>query len=143
MTLVALLQPGAMGARLGGQLVRAGYEVRWLAAGRSAATAERAHGEHLVPTYDVVDLVRGAGVVLSVVPPQLSVETAGLVAAAGFTGTYVDANPVSPATLRTVRSTVEETGAHLVDGGVVGPPPCNRHRTTPSTSREPLAPPPR
>ena len=49
--------------------------------------------------------------------------------ATGFTGTYVEANPLSPATLRQVRTVVEAGGAVLVDAGVVGPPPRPDHPT--------------
>ena len=58
-------------------------------------------------------------------PPQ----AARLVAAARFAGTYVDANPLSPGSLRRVRETVESAGAAFVDAGVVGPPPRDGHRT--------------
>ena len=62
-------------------------------------------------------------------PPQLALETARLVAGTGFSGTYVDANPVSPATLEQVRASVEAGGATLVDAGLVGPPPREGHVT--------------
>jgi 3-hydroxyisobutyrate dehydrogenase-like beta-hydroxyacid dehydrogenase len=126
---VALLHPGAMGSRIGGELVAAGHEVRWLTPGRSAATAERATAEALTPTTTAAELVDGADVVLSVLAPQHAVEVARLVAATGFAGTYVDANPLSPATLATVRETVGPAGATFVDAGVVGPPPRDGGRT--------------
>ena len=44
------------------------------------------------------------------------------VAAVGFTGTYVDANAIAPATTREVGTIVEGGGAHFVDGGIVGQP---------------------
>jgi 3-hydroxyisobutyrate dehydrogenase-like beta-hydroxyacid dehydrogenase len=65
-TRVALLQPGAMGARIGGELAGAGHEVRWLRTGRSAATTERAAAEGLTASDDAIALVDGAAVVLSV-----------------------------------------------------------------------------
>jgi 3-hydroxyisobutyrate dehydrogenase-like beta-hydroxyacid dehydrogenase len=126
---VALLQPGAMGARVGGELVTAGHEVRWLPAGRSHETEVRAGREGLTSVADVAALVDGADVVLSLLPPQAAVVMARLVAAADFTGTYVDANPLGPGTLAEVRETVEGAGAVLVDAGVVGPPPREGHHT--------------
>jgi 3-hydroxyisobutyrate dehydrogenase-like beta-hydroxyacid dehydrogenase len=126
---VALLHPGAMGARVGGELVTAGHEVRWLTAGRSPATELRAQREGLTPVADAAALVDGADVVLSLLPPQAAVDVARLVADTGFHGTYVDANPLSPATLAEVRTTVEQRGATLVDAGVVGPPPREGSRT--------------
>jgi 3-hydroxyisobutyrate dehydrogenase-like beta-hydroxyacid dehydrogenase len=125
---VALLHPGAMGSRVSGELVAAGHEVRWLPAGRSPATAERAAAEGLTAADDLPDLLDGAAYVLAVLPPQAASDVARMVAAAGFTGTYVDANPVSPETLTAVRTAVEPA-ATLVDGGIVGPPPREGGRT--------------
>jgi 3-hydroxyisobutyrate dehydrogenase-like beta-hydroxyacid dehydrogenase len=125
---VALLHPGAMGARIGGELVRVGHEVRWLAAGRSAATLARAEADGLVATGDASALVRGATYVVSVCPPQGALDVARQIAATGWTGTYVDANPLSAGTLGRVRGVLPE-GVTLVDGGIVGPPPTDGHRT--------------
>jgi 3-hydroxyisobutyrate dehydrogenase-like beta-hydroxyacid dehydrogenase len=128
-TVVALLHPGAMGARIGAQLVRAGDEVRWLSAGRSAATRQRAEDAGLVAAPDVEGLLEQAEIVLSVCPPHGATDVAKLVASAGFAGTYVDANPVAPATLAEIAATVGAGGATLVDAGIVGPPPREGHRT--------------
>ena len=59
-----------MGARVGGELVAAGHEVRWLPDGRSEQTAARARLEGLTASSDPAALLDGAGLVLSVVPPQ-------------------------------------------------------------------------
>jgi 3-hydroxyisobutyrate dehydrogenase-like beta-hydroxyacid dehydrogenase len=126
---VALLHPGAMGSRIGGELVAVGHQVRWLAAGRSDASRARARTEGLTPVGDATQLVEGAELVLGVLPPQAALEVARLVAATGFAGVYVDANPLSPGTLREVREVVEAAGATLVDGGIVGPPPRDGGRT--------------
>jgi 3-hydroxyisobutyrate dehydrogenase-like beta-hydroxyacid dehydrogenase len=126
---VALLHPGAMGARVGAELVAAGREVRWLSVGRSAATAERAEREGLRRTTRPSELVDGADLVLSVCPPQAAVDIARLVAGTGFAGTYVDANPVSPGVLGEVETAVSAGGATFVDAGIVGPPPVAGRRT--------------
>jgi 3-hydroxyisobutyrate dehydrogenase-like beta-hydroxyacid dehydrogenase len=120
---VALLHPGKMGARIGAELVRAGHQVRWLAPGRSPATRGRAAEAALTATGDIDTLLAGTEIVLSVCPPQGALDVARLVAGGGFAGTYVDANPVAPATLAEIASTVEAGGSRLVDGGIVGPPP--------------------
>lgn len=129
MAVVALLHPGAMGSRIGGELVAVGHRVRWLASGRSDATRARARTEGLTAVDDATELVEGAELVLGVLPPQAALEVARLVAATGFSGVYVDANPLSPGTLREVREVVEATGATLVDAGIVGPPPRDGGRT--------------
>ena len=100
MAVVALLHPGAMGSRIGGELVATGHQVRWLAAGRSDASRARARTEGLTAVDDPAALVDGADLVLSVLPPQAALDVARLVASTGFAGTYVDANPLSPGTLR-------------------------------------------
>ena len=138
---MALLHPGAMGARIGAELVRAGHQVRWLAVGRSSATRSRAEEAGLSATDDVAALLAGAEVVLSVCPPQGALDAARLVAGGAFAGTYVDANPVAPATLAEIAATVQAGGARLVDGGIVGPPPGDGRSThfylagDPSTAR--------
>jgi 3-hydroxyisobutyrate dehydrogenase-like beta-hydroxyacid dehydrogenase len=126
---VALLHPGAMGAQIGAQLVHAGDEVRWLSAGRSPATRQRGEDAGLVATGDLTALLEGAEIVVSVCPPQGALEVATLVASAGFAGTYVDANPVDPATLTEIAARVRAAGATMVDGGIVGPPPRAGLRT--------------
>ena len=109
-TVVALLHPGAMGARIGAELVRAGHEVRWLDAGRSSATRRRADAAGLTSTGDVAALLTGTRVVVSVCPPQGALDVASVVAGGGFSGTYVDANPVSAATLSEITATVQGPG---------------------------------
>ena len=118
-----------MGARIGAQLVRAGDEVRWLSAGRSTATRQRAEEAGLVAARDLEALLEEAEMVLSVCPPQGALEVARLVASGGFAGIYVDANPVSPATLAEIATCLQAVGATIVDGGIVGPPPQEGLRT--------------
>jgi 3-hydroxyisobutyrate dehydrogenase-like beta-hydroxyacid dehydrogenase len=118
-----------MGARVGAELVHAGHIVRWLSAERSSATRKRAEAAGLLATPDVTALVDGADTVVSICPPQAALELARLVAGADFSGTYVDANPVSPARLAQIAFGVEAAGATLVDGGIVGPPPGQGTRT--------------
>jgi 3-hydroxyisobutyrate dehydrogenase-like beta-hydroxyacid dehydrogenase len=127
-SVVALLHPGMMGSRIGGELVAAGHEVRWLSAGRSPATRDRAVAEHLTETSDLAGLLHEAAYVVAVCPPQGALDVAHQVAATGWTGTYVDANPVSASTLAQVASTLPD-GVTLVDAGIVGPPPRDGHRT--------------
>jgi hypothetical protein len=62
-------------------------------------------------------LAREADVLLSICPPHAAVEVAR--SAAGFAGTYVDANAISPARAREVAAIRQP----YVDGGIVGPPP--------------------
>jgi 3-hydroxyisobutyrate dehydrogenase-like beta-hydroxyacid dehydrogenase len=68
-------------------------------------------------------------VILSVCPPHAAADVARAVAAQRFSGIYVDANAIAPATARNVGAIVERAGASFVDGGIVGPPPRARGTT--------------
>lgn len=116
---ILLLHPGAMGASLGVALRGNRHEVRWVAEGRSPATAQRAQDADLTATNGLEDAIRAVDHVLSVCPPHAAVAVAEAVMAAGFKGTYVDANAVSPDTARRIGTVV---GSGFVDGGIVGPP---------------------
>jgi hypothetical protein len=115
---VGLLHPGEMGAAIGAALQAAGHEVLWASAGRSEATRERARA--FTDAGTVAELVARSNVVFSVVPPHGAIELAESLPA--FSGIFVDANAVSPATAARVGATVEQ----FVDGGIVGGPPAPR-----------------
>src|SRR3954447_11218993 len=106
---IAVLHPGEMGSAVAAAL---GGDVIWAPDGRSAATAERA--ANLTPGDPLT-----ADVILSICPPHAAREVAASVA--GFTGLYVDANAISPATSRAVRALVPH--AEFVDRGIIRPPP--------------------
>jgi 3-hydroxyisobutyrate dehydrogenase-like beta-hydroxyacid dehydrogenase len=117
---IAVFHPGAMGSKLAAQLVVAGHEVHWVPDGRSDATRARADEAGLIGT-PFADAVDGAEAVLCSCAPQGAVDIAKQVGAAGFAGLYVEANPLSPASLQEARSAVPD--ATFVDAGVIGPPP--------------------
>jgi 3-hydroxyisobutyrate dehydrogenase-like beta-hydroxyacid dehydrogenase len=115
---IGLLHPGEMGAAVGETLRSAGHTVLWTSNGRSVETAARAEQAGLVDTGTTEELARRSELILSVCPPHAALEVARSVA--GFEGTFVDANAVSPATAREIASTI---GGSFVDAGLVGPPP--------------------
>jgi 3-hydroxyisobutyrate dehydrogenase-like beta-hydroxyacid dehydrogenase len=123
---IGLLHPGEMGAAVGQCLVTGGHEVLWVPQGRSPATTARAGSAGLTGAADLTDLVRRADVIVSVCPPHAALDTARQVAAAGFGGLYMDANAISPATMREVAVIVADgggDGSGCVDGGIIGTPP--------------------
>jgi 3-hydroxyisobutyrate dehydrogenase-like beta-hydroxyacid dehydrogenase len=138
---IGLLHPGEMGSAVGACLARRGFPVLWASAGRGPATATRAAAAGLRDAGTASELAGRADVILSICPPQAALAVARSVTAmpdpadppsggvqpagpaSGFTGVYVDANAVSPATARQVARIVEAVGASYVDGGIVGPPP--------------------
>jgi 3-hydroxyisobutyrate dehydrogenase-like beta-hydroxyacid dehydrogenase len=122
MATVGLLHPGEMGAAVGGCLVSAGHEVLWDPAGRSRASTGRALAAELSGASLAAIRARST-VIFSICPPHAALDVARQVAAAGYSGTYVDANAVSVATATQVASVVEAGGARYVDGGIIGPPP--------------------
>lgn len=121
-TEVGVVSPGAMGAAVGADLVALGHRVVWASDGRSAPTRSRAEEAGLTDVADLAALFSTVEVVLSICPPADATHTAGLAADAGFAGTYVDANAVSPATSSAIGEVVGAS-ARYVDGGIIGGPP--------------------
>ena len=124
---IGILHPGEMGSVVGRCLVERGYAVLWASAGRGARSGTRAQAAGLTDAGTVGELTKRADVVLSICPPHAAVDVAR--AAAGFGGTYVDANAVSPQTAQQVAAVVTGGGATYVDGGIIGPPPAEAGRT--------------
>src|SRR6478735_3599954 len=98
-----------MGAAVGSALRPRAGAVIWAAAGRSQATSKRAELADLVGVPDVAALARRSDVIVSVCPPHAARATAAEVAAAldqaarsGDNPVYVDANAVSPTTVRDI-----------------------------------------
>ena len=118
---VGLLHPGEMGAAVATQLRGKGHAVLWASSGRGPETARRAEEAGLEEASTVDALVEQSDVVLSVCPPHAALDVARSVA--GFAGTYVDANAVSPETARRIAAVIEEGRGRFVDGGIVGSPP--------------------
>jgi 3-hydroxyisobutyrate dehydrogenase-like beta-hydroxyacid dehydrogenase len=122
MATVGLLHPGEMGAAVGDCLTSVGHEVLWDPAGRSRATTGRALAADLTGVkFD--QLIAKSSVILSVCPPHAALDVARQVAAAGYTGFYVDANAISVASAEQVAAIVTAAGAAYVDGGIIGQPP--------------------
>jgi 3-hydroxyisobutyrate dehydrogenase-like beta-hydroxyacid dehydrogenase len=110
-----------MGAAVGEVLTHAGRTVLWASEGRSAETGARAQDAGLQDAGTVAALAARSDLVLAICPPQGALDTARAIGP--FTGVYVDANAVSPATAAGIRAIVEAAGARYVDGGIIGPPP--------------------
>ena len=119
---IGLLHPGEMGATVGAAARLNEEEVVWASDGRGSRTRGRAEEAGLTDADSLPALVERSRVILSVCPPHAAAEVARAVAEQRFSGIYVDANAVSPATVRDVRQIVEAGGASFVDGGIIGPP---------------------
>jgi hypothetical protein len=146
-TIIGLLHPGEMGAAVAACLTGRGYQVLWVPAGRGPATRARAAAAGLTAAAgpdaagQAADLARRADIILSICPPHAALPTARAVAAAGFTGVYVDANAISPGTAEQVRAIAGAAGARYVDGGIIGlpPPPVAGEAASPGGTRLYLA----
>src|SRR2546430_4317703 len=121
---VALLHPGKMAAATGACLGGRGPRVVWASAGRSAATRSRANAAGMEDLGTLERALGVADIVLSVCPPHGALALAREVAGHGFSGVYIDANAVSPATVRDIGRVVEAAEATFVDGGIIRPPPA-------------------
>lgn len=121
---VGILHPGTMGAALGSALKKVAGAVIWAAAGRSVATSKRAELADLVGVPDLDELARRSDVVISICPPHAARDVAEQVAAAlagrAHSPLYVDANAVSPATVRGIGALLG--AGSVVDASVIGPP---------------------
>jgi 3-hydroxyisobutyrate dehydrogenase-like beta-hydroxyacid dehydrogenase len=120
---VAVVSPGAMGSAVADALARGGARVVATLAGRSERTARLAGAAPLELLPDLRAVVREAGVVLSIVPPEAATAVAGDVARAareqGVAPLLVDLNAIAPETARALA----EAGLEVVDGSISGPPP--------------------
>ena len=120
---VGLLHPGEMGAAVGAAARASGALVLWAAEGRSAATRKRADKADLRDAGTLATLAGRCSILMSVVPPAAARDVAGSVIAAGFRGTYLDANAISPGRSREIGTMVAAAGCTYVDGGIIGGPP--------------------
>jgi 3-hydroxyisobutyrate dehydrogenase-like beta-hydroxyacid dehydrogenase len=120
-TVVGIVHPGEMGAAFGAVLRDAGHSVLWVSTGRSDATSARAADAGLEDAGSLDALAARCDVVLSVCPPHAALDVAASLPR--FDGVFVDANAVAPETARRVGDAVAASGAHFVDGGIVGSPP--------------------
>lgn len=124
---IVVIAPGEMGAGVGRRLHERGAAVRTSLAGRSAASAARAARAGMTAIEDDRELVAGADIILSIVPPgearAVAARLAPALAAAASKPVYVDCNAVSPESAAAVAARIEPTAAPFVDAGIVGGPP--------------------
>lgn len=124
---VGLLSPGDMGHVVGQVLLRHGLPVLTCLQGRSERTRmlSRQAGIAEVPTYE--QLVRETDMLLSILVPEVALDTARTVAQAlrhtGTTTFYADCNAVSPRTTQAIADVITDVGSRCIDAGIIGSPP--------------------
>ncbi|MCY0937864.1 NAD(P)-dependent oxidoreductase [Streptomyces sp. H34-S4] len=122
MTTVTLLHPGAMGAAVAAQAVKAGHDVLWVPKGRSDATHRRAKDAGATACVSLGEALERSEIVLSICPPQAAEDVATTVAGHAFAGVYVDANAINPRRMQRIAEEIRP-GAMVLDGAIFGPPP--------------------
>lgn len=118
---IGILHPGQMGVSIAAAMAQAGHRVHWASEQRSAATIDRANSAGLHDVTTLEALCKSCSVVFSICPPDQAETLARSVSEAGFSGTYIDCNAVSPATSRIVGACFGAT-TDFIDGGIIGPP---------------------
>jgi 3-hydroxyisobutyrate dehydrogenase-like beta-hydroxyacid dehydrogenase len=124
-TSIAILAPGAMGSAVAHRLAEHGARVLTSLHGRSEASAKRATAAGMVGADDAD--IAGADIILSIVPPGEAVALAEQLAANivkyRTTPVVVDCNAVNVETVQKAGEILAASGAHFVDGAIIGLPP--------------------
>jgi 3-hydroxyisobutyrate dehydrogenase-like beta-hydroxyacid dehydrogenase len=126
---IGILHPGQMGMVVAVSARNSGNEVFWASEQRSAATRARASEASLEDAGTLAKLCELCPIIVSVCPPEFAEQTAEQVAERSYSGTYVDANAISPERAQRIACRLQARGARFVDGGIIGPPTTARNRT--------------
>src|ERR1700726_4008981 len=134
MAVIGVIAQGMMGAGVGRRLHESGATVRTLLSGRSQASAGRAEKAGMITAANERELLTGADFFLSILPPgeaeALAQHLAPALKALDRKPVYVDCNAVSPQTAIRIGEIIAPTGAHFVDGGIIGGPPRQGYSPT-------------
>jgi 3-hydroxyisobutyrate dehydrogenase-like beta-hydroxyacid dehydrogenase len=119
---IGVLHPGEMGVSLAATLRNGGHTVFWASEGRSEATRRRAAEIGLTDAETLTNLCTQVSTIVSICPPAAAEALAQDVLSAGYRGTYLDANAISPQRAQHIAEQMQAAGATFVDGGVIGGP---------------------
>jgi 3-hydroxyisobutyrate dehydrogenase-like beta-hydroxyacid dehydrogenase len=129
----AILYPGDMGSAVGAALRQRDWEVVSCLERRSARTRAAAHAAGIAMDGSLQEAITQADLVISLVPQAAAIPTAKdfaeAVAGSDRRPVYIDANSVSPATMREVCAVVEQAGCPCIDGVFVGQAAMLANRT--------------
>ncbi len=122
---ITIIAQGAMGSAIGARLVASGHQVFTVLDGRSSASQARAQQAGMQAIS--MDQVAQCDLFLSILPPAQALPLAqALVPVLQRSETkplYVDANAVSPRTMKAIADCLAPAGIDLVDAGIIGGPP--------------------
>lgn len=119
---IGVLHPGNMGVSVAASIRQGGHTVYWASEGRSADTAVRAKEHGLTDAGSLKGVCDASDIVFSICPPEAASQLASDVKAAGFSGTFVDANAISPDRMESITAELQPAGITVVDGGIIGHP---------------------
>lgn len=126
---LGILHPGEMGISIAASALHTLGRVYWCPAGRSAATRARAEQQGLTALASLQELCATCELIIGVCPPHAARAQACAVVDAGFTGCYVEANAIAPATVQDIGAQMTAAGITFVDGGIIGLPAWQPHST--------------
>jgi 3-hydroxyisobutyrate dehydrogenase-like beta-hydroxyacid dehydrogenase len=131
---IGIMSPGDMGQAVALQLKANGFNVCTALEGRSDRTRALAREAGLTDAGSIGQLVARCEVVLSIMDPGSAVDFARLAAgglrASGSKTLIVDCNAIAPDTVRQIAGVIEQGGGRFLDGGIIGPPPRGKAKTT-------------
>ena len=119
---IGILHPGSMGVSVARSILNGGHDVYWASEGRGPATTERAREHGLTDVGSLANLCQESEVIFSICPPESASDVASAVRTAGFAGTFVDCNAISPQRMQTIADELSAAGIAVVDGGIIGHP---------------------
>jgi 3-hydroxyisobutyrate dehydrogenase-like beta-hydroxyacid dehydrogenase len=121
---VAVIGTGDMGSAVGGALKRAGYRVVTDLSRRGAHSRGLAVRAGMEDLGSLAAVVRGAELLLSIVPPAaargFAAEVAAEIRASGSRVTFADCNAVAPQTVAAIAAELGAAPGGFVDVGIVG-----------------------
>lgn len=111
-----------MGASIGQALQALGHRVWWASEQRSPASRARAEQAGFSDAGGLGAMAERVSTLFSICPPAAAEDVAAAVADRGFSGVFVDANAIAPATAARIADRVRRAGAQFVDGDLIGAP---------------------
>ena len=124
---LGVVSPGDMGHVVGSVVANKGYRVITFLDGRSDVTRRRAERSSLEDVGSLVNLIREADVILSILPPEVALDFAGEAADCmrdlGASPLFSDCNAISPETTLKIDTLMKNAGSSFVKVGIIGPPP--------------------
>ena len=118
---IGFLHPGEIGSYLAKIASNNGYKVAWASEGRSEQTKSRAAKHKMIDLITVGDLASISDVIISICPPHGASVTAEKISKSNFSGIYLEANAISPKSVKNLSKLLASKGIQTVDGALFGP----------------------